>query len=109
MAWIIFDILHTRASVQISPEIKQILDPVDPVFDASVIEKIKNVQKIEFDPAAAPQPSTTPQATSSALPSPPPQIASSSASPNPAITPSPTATPSAPPTSSPDPNIFVAP
>lgn len=37
-AWIIFDILHTRAQVQISPKVQQIIEPINPEFDYSVLE-----------------------------------------------------------------------
>lgn len=113
MTWVIFDILHTRASVQVSSEVKQILDPVDPVFDNSVIEKIKNVEKLEFDPAIIPSPSSTPIASSSAIPSlsPQPDIPTPTASPTPSPSTSPSPSPSASviPSNTPNPNIFVAP
>lgn len=38
-AWVIFDILHTRAQVEISPKIQEIIEPVNPEFNTSGIEQ----------------------------------------------------------------------
>lgn len=35
VAWIIFDILHTRAKVEISPALQEVIEPIDPNFDTS--------------------------------------------------------------------------
>lgn len=31
-AWVIFDILHTRATVEIPPKTKDIIEPINPEF-----------------------------------------------------------------------------
>lgn len=37
-AWVIFDILHTRASVEIPPKTAEIIEPITPEFDTTVLE-----------------------------------------------------------------------
>lgn len=37
-AWVIFEILHTRAEVEIAPNIQQVLEPVDPNFNTSALD-----------------------------------------------------------------------
>lgn len=37
-AWVVFDILHTRTKVQISPKIKEIIEPINPEFNYSSLE-----------------------------------------------------------------------
>jgi len=37
-AWLIFDILHTRAQVEIPPKTQEIIEPISPDFDTSVLE-----------------------------------------------------------------------
>lgn len=37
MAWVVLDILHSRESVQTPPEIKQLLEPINPQIDTTVI------------------------------------------------------------------------
>lgn len=37
-AWVIFDILHTRASVTISPKLQEIIEPISPQFNTQSLE-----------------------------------------------------------------------
>lgn len=37
-AWVVFDILHTRSNVEISPKLQQIIEPISPEFDINGIE-----------------------------------------------------------------------
>lgn len=37
-AWVIFDVLHVRAQVSISPKVQEIIEPISPDFDTSSIE-----------------------------------------------------------------------
>lgn len=37
--WVGFEILHKRAETKITPELKELLEPIDTNFDLSVIEK----------------------------------------------------------------------
>jgi len=39
-AWVVFDILHTRAQVEIPPKTQQLIDPVSPDFNYSSLESI---------------------------------------------------------------------
>lgn len=32
-AWVIFDILHTRSQVEISPKLQEVIEPIDPNFN----------------------------------------------------------------------------
>ena len=38
-AWVIFDILHTRSEVEIPPDLQEVMEPINPNFDTSVVEK----------------------------------------------------------------------
>lgn len=33
-AWVVFDILHTRSQVEITPKLQEIIEPISPQFDA---------------------------------------------------------------------------
>lgn len=33
IAWVVFDILHTRSQVEIPPALQELLEPVNPEFD----------------------------------------------------------------------------
>jgi len=35
LAWVVFDILHTRSQVEISAKVQQIIEPINPEFDIS--------------------------------------------------------------------------
>lgn len=37
-AWVVFDILHARSSVEISPKLKEVIEPLNPEFDTSGLE-----------------------------------------------------------------------
>lgn len=37
-AWVIFDILHERSKVEISPKVQEVIEPIDPNFNISVFE-----------------------------------------------------------------------
>lgn len=49
VAWLIFDIVHTKASVQINPKLQKLLDPVTSSFDKPTLDRIKS---INFPPPA---------------------------------------------------------
>lgn len=38
-AWVVFDILHARSSVEISPKLQEVIEPLDPNFDISGLQK----------------------------------------------------------------------
>lgn len=38
--WVTLDIMHSRANIQPAPEIKQLLDPVDPQFDQQTLNEL---------------------------------------------------------------------
>lgn len=42
--WIVADIIHTQPSVPVNPKVETLLDPVNPNFDKSILEKIKENQ-----------------------------------------------------------------
>lgn len=33
LAWVVFDILHARSKVEISPKVQEVIEPIDPNFD----------------------------------------------------------------------------
>lgn len=33
LAWVVFDILHTRSKVEISPKVQEVIEPIDSNFD----------------------------------------------------------------------------
>mgnify|MGYP001568012968 CR=1 FL=1 len=37
-AWVVFDILHTRAQVEIPVKTKELIEPISPDFDTSGLE-----------------------------------------------------------------------
>ena len=37
-AWVIFDIVHARSQVEISPQLKEIIEPINPQFDLKALE-----------------------------------------------------------------------
>lgn len=38
IAWVIFDILHARAQVQLPPNLEQLSEPLDPNFDITGVQ-----------------------------------------------------------------------
>lgn len=38
--WIIFDIIHTRSSVEIPEDIQAVLEPINPNFDTKILEQL---------------------------------------------------------------------
>lgn len=38
ISWVIFDILHTRSSIEISPKVQEIINPIDPNFNTTSLE-----------------------------------------------------------------------
>lgn len=41
MVWIIAEIIHSKPSVPVDPKLQQLLDPIDPNFDTSTLERIR--------------------------------------------------------------------
>ncbi len=37
-AWVIFDILHTRASVEIPPKTQEVIEPISPEFNTKAFD-----------------------------------------------------------------------
>lgn len=37
-AWVGFEILHTRANVEIPSKVQEVIEPIDPNFDTSALE-----------------------------------------------------------------------
>lgn len=37
-AWVVFDILHTRAKVEIPPKIQEIIEPINPELNTQALE-----------------------------------------------------------------------
>lgn len=35
LTWVIFDVIHSRSEVQPTPEVQELLEPIDPNFDTS--------------------------------------------------------------------------
>lgn len=35
LAWVVFDVIHTRSQVEIPPKIQELIEPVNPNFDIS--------------------------------------------------------------------------
>lgn len=42
--WIVADIIHTKPSVPVDPKLQNLLDPVNPNFDNSALNKISENQ-----------------------------------------------------------------
>lgn len=41
IAWVIFDILHARAAVEISPKLQNVIEPLNPNFDQEAIDLLQ--------------------------------------------------------------------
>lgn len=39
-AWVIFDIFHARAQIEISPKVQEVIEPLNPEFDISGLKAI---------------------------------------------------------------------
>ena len=37
ISWVVFDVLHTRAEVEIPPETQEVIQPINPNFDQEAI------------------------------------------------------------------------
>ena len=37
-AWVVFDILHTRAKVEIPQKVQEVIEPINPEFNTQVFE-----------------------------------------------------------------------
>ena len=37
-AWVVFDIIHKRAEVEISPKLQDVIEPLNPEFDTSAFK-----------------------------------------------------------------------
>lgn len=40
MIWVVVDIIHSQAQIQIAPEVKELLEPIDPNFDTEIINAL---------------------------------------------------------------------
>lgn len=38
LAWVIFDIIHTRSEVQIPQKVQEVIEPISPDFDTQSLE-----------------------------------------------------------------------
>lgn len=67
VAWIATSVIGTRSSAPVNPKINQVIEPIDPTFDQSTIDKIKKLGTIQV-PTPGPRINNT--ASASALPLP---------------------------------------
>lgn len=40
LAWVVFDILHNRSQVEVPSKIREVIEPVSPDFNTSILESI---------------------------------------------------------------------
>lgn len=40
LAWVAFDIIHSRSQVEVPAEVQQLLEPVNPNFDTSIVNEL---------------------------------------------------------------------
>lgn len=45
IGWVIFDIIHSKSSVQLDPKVQNIIEPLNPSFDTKLIEEIQSSEK----------------------------------------------------------------
>lgn len=38
LAWVVFDILHSRSQVEVPSKIQEVIEPISPDFNTSVLE-----------------------------------------------------------------------
>lgn len=86
--WFSIDLIRTKSSVSVSPDLQQALQQINPNFDQATLNLINNIQPLPSAtnrPAATPTPSVSPTPTAKPTPTPIPlpKIASPSASVNP--------------------------
>ncbi len=41
VAWVVFDVIHARAQVEIPPETQQLIEPINPNFDQEAINLLR--------------------------------------------------------------------
>lgn len=68
IAWIITDIIHTKASKPVSSSLQQALEPINPNFDQATLNEIKKLG----NGIVTPIPNTTPTPTPKTTPKPTP-------------------------------------
>lgn len=47
-AWVLFDVLHTRSKVEIPEKTQELIEPISPDFNTSVLDQIPNAAAIEI-------------------------------------------------------------
>lgn len=80
LVWIATDIYRSKASVTVSPSLKQALEPLNPDFDQKALDQIKKLGNIPLPPPPTPITSPTPIPITTPNPTPQQTIASPSAS-----------------------------
>ena len=41
VAWVFFDIIHTRSNVEISSQLQEVIEPINPNFDPEAIQLLQ--------------------------------------------------------------------
>lgn len=44
-AWVVFDILHARAKVEIPQNLQEVIEPINPQFNTQVLDSIQNINE----------------------------------------------------------------
>lgn len=61
MIWVIADIIHSKASVQIDPKLQGLLEPIEPDFDEQTLFKVnQNFSNLNNVPNFLPTPTQNP-------------------------------------------------
>lgn len=83
MAWLVFGIIHTRASIEVTPQLQDTLESINPNFDQATLDQVSKTPELNLSLLPAPSSSpTTPVPASALAPIPSPvSTATSSASP----------------------------
>lgn len=48
MSWVVFDIIHTKASVPLNSQLNEAIEPINPEFDQTVLDQVKNTQEVKI-------------------------------------------------------------
>lgn len=52
-AWVVFDILHARAKVEIPKNLQEIIEPINPQFNTQILDSIQNTNETPATPSGS--------------------------------------------------------
>lgn len=52
-AWVIFDILHARAKVEIPQNLQEVIEPINPQINTQILDAIENINELPSTTSAS--------------------------------------------------------